>query len=505
MTNKILDYVEFLRLEVLKSNNENKLLFEQYFSSSSVAKLMASMLEYKTNNLRILDPGAGVGSLFAACIDKILSSRKKINKISVTTFEIDPLLNNYLRKVLKVCKEECQKNNINFSSRVMERDFIKDSADKLGLGISTREYFNCIILNPPYQKINSNSITYKILNNLGLSTTNTYSAFLLLCKKFLEPNGEMISITPRSFCNGLYFKTFRKKFLENIKINKIHIFNSRRTSFRDHGILQENIIVHSIKSDLIPEYIRVSSNESPDNDYIFLKKVEYEQIVRPNDPEKFIYIISDGIGEKIFDRILSLKNNLRDLELSVSTGKVVDFRTVEFLSKKPLENTVPFIHLANINSNGFVNWPIENHKKYSYIMNTNKTRPYLVKNQIYVLTKRFSSNEEKKRIVASIYNAFDYTTQHVGFENRVNYFHKNGNGLDITLAKGLTAYLNSTIIDAFFRQFNGHTQVNATDLRNMPYPSLDELKKIGEKITNKFPRQDELDRLINKEVFGISQ
>jgi adenine-specific DNA-methyltransferase len=44
------------------------------------------------------------------------------------------------------------------------------------------------------------------------------------------------------------------------------------------------------------------------------------------------------------------------------------------------------------------------------------------------------------------------------------------------------AYLNSTFVDAYFRQFNGHTQVNATDLRNLRYPSVTQLERLGEKV-----------------------
>ena len=69
------------------------------------------------------------------------------------------------------------------------------------------------------------------------------------------------------------------------------------------------------------------------------------------------------------------------------------------------------------------------------------------------------------------------------------------------VAKGLAVFLNSTLVDAYFRQFNGHTQVNATDLRSLRYPRLDELVAVGERIGNEFPSQSELDDLADQELF----
>jgi hypothetical protein len=93
----------------------------------------------------------------------------------------------------------------------------------------------------------------------------------------------------------------------------------------------------------------------------------------------------------------------------------------------------------------------------------------------------------------------------VGFENHLNYYHCNGRGLDYDLAKGLTAFLNSTLLDEYFRQFNGHTQVNATDLRSLPYPSREQLEALGAKIGEAFPSQDELDRLIEEELLRMPE
>ncbi|MGH7135932.1 MAG: hypothetical protein ACREHD_09345, partial [Pirellulales bacterium] len=45
--------------------------------------------------------------------------------------------------------------------------------------------------------------------------------------------------------------------------------------------------------------------------------------------------------------------------------------------------------------------------------------------------------------------------------------------------RGLSVFLNGTGADQSFRRFNGHTQVNATDLRQMKYPNRDTLIRLG--------------------------
>ena len=69
------------------------------------------------------------------------------------------------------------------------------------------------------------------------------------------------------------------------------------------------------------------------------------------------------------------------------------------------------------------------------------------------------------------------------------------------LAKGLAVFLNSTLMDVYFRQFNGHTQVNATDLRNLRYPTPAQLESLGRKIGEVFPDQAELDGFVERELF----
>ena len=96
------------------------------------------------------------------------------------------------------------------------------------------------------------------------------------------------------------------------------------------------------------------------------------------------------------------------------------------------------------------------------------------------MVRRFSSKEEKRRVVASVVepDVFENATL-LGFENHLNVFHENKNGMPQALAHGLSVFLNSTFVDGSFRRFSGHTQVNATDLRLIKYPSRNKLIELG--------------------------
>jgi adenine-specific DNA-methyltransferase len=92
----------------------------------------------------------------------------------------------------------------------------------------------------------------------------------------------------------------------------------------------------------------------------------------------------------------------------------------------------------------------------------------------------------------------------VGFEDHLNYFHQGGRGIDVTLARGLATFLNSTLVDDYFRQFSGHTQVNATDLRVMRYPTRAQLLALGRRIETT-PAQEDLDDLVAQECVAMGE
>lgn len=96
-----------------------------------------------------------------------------------------------------------------------------------------------------------------------------------------------------------------------------------------------------------------------------------------------------------------------------------------------------------------------------------------------MLVRRFSAKEELRRVKAFLFTPDDTSGDWIAFENHLNVIHDQGRGVDPVLARGIALWLNSTCVDRYVRAFNGHTQVNATDLRRVPLPRYDELESLA--------------------------
>lgn len=478
----------------------------QFLTPAPTADLMAAMFEQLDEpNISLLDAGAGIGSLLAAFVSILCQREKRPKHLRVVAYEIDPILIQYLNKTLKLCSARCQTAGIEFVYEIREVDFIEDAARLLEGGLlsdASKEQFTHTILNPPYSKISAHSKTRAFLRLIGLETTNLYTGFMAAAAMLLRCGGEMVSITPRSFCNGMYFRDFRRMFLDMMTIRQVHLFDSRQEAFKDDQVLQETIIIHSHKQKLRDGTVVINTSAGAQDDLLLSHRLPYTDVVNLNDPEKFIRILPDRLSQQIVEQMQRFTCSLNDLGLTVSTGKVVDFRAKEYLRSAPEANTVPLLYPVNLVS-GSVKHP-QITKKPQALVHTQATANLLIPNEHYVLCKRFSSKEEKRRLVAVVYDADQMNCEYVGFENHLNYFHINGHGLDLTLAYGLAAYLNSSLVDSFFRLFNGHTQVNATDLRSLAYPTQDQLIALGARINGQTPSQQNIDTLVEEELLSMT-
>lgn len=333
-----------------------------------------------------------------------------------------------------------------------------------------------------------------MLRQVGIETVNLYSAFVALAVALLAPGGELVAIIPRSFCNGPYYRPFRDFILNRAAIRQLHLFNSRTQTFKDDAVLQENVIIQ-LERDGAPSDVTVTTSTDDTFSDLAANLHPPNRIVFPDDPELFIHIPT-SLGQTAIERSAAIRHSLAEIGVAVSTGPVVDFRLKEHLCNEPEPGTVPLLYPGHFKGQATA-WPNPSLKKANAIRRNSHTEKWLYPNGFYCVVRRFSSKEEKRRIVASVVQPADFpNAEMVGFENHLNVFHEEKHGLPEALARGLAVFLNTTAVDENFRRFNGHTQVNATDLKAMKYPSRQQLMALGHQALGLPSDQQTLDQLV---------
>lgn len=456
----------------------------QFMTPEPIARFMASMFslpEAGAEGARILDAGAGIGSLLCAFLDRCEEARFAAKPVEVTAYEIDSFLYGYLCDHLQPYKE--------LNRNLVNDDYIH-AATRGGL---QEKGYTHVILNPPYKKIGSQSAHRLALRSVGIETVNLYTAFLALALHESAPGAQIVAIIPRSFCNGSYYKSFRKMILDKSSIRDIHLFDSRSSSFKDDEVLQENIIIRLEKG---ADQGDVCISRSTDGLFHDLtsEQVSFDRVVHPGDRESFIRIPSKNTSHA--RKFEGVHYSLEDLGLHLSTGPVIDYRVKEHLCRMPIAASHPLIYPAHLSKEG-ATWPIPGFKKWNAIENNEITQKWLWPMGYYCVVKRFSAKEQKRRVIASVIDPRDFSTyESIAFENHLNVFHHDKGPIDRRLASGISIYLNSTLVDDAFREFNGSTQVNATDLKQLRYPSKETLMMLGE-------RENAQDKITQKDIDNV--
>lgn len=462
-----------IRLHVnTKLDPKNKSKLGQFMTPSVIANYMASLFDKGARKAKLLDCGAGIGSLSISAIHEL----KDISLVDL--WEIDPIMQEQLEKNMQAVA-------VPFS--IHAQDFIFGAVENICSGNGER--YTHAIINPPYKKISSSSDHRNELRKANIETVNLYSAFLALSIKLMENGGQVISIIPRSFCNGPYYKPFRELVLKECSIDHIHVFDSRNKAFQDDDVLQENIIIKVVKG---KKQGSVSISKSDDHEFhdYQCKEVSFDHVVKPTDADLFFHIPTE---EKQEDNPL-FAISLSELGIGVSTGPVVSHRMKDYLEQNETEGAVPLLYPHHFVERQF-QYPKE-HKKPNAIRVAPDSQKWLMPNNgYYVIVRRFSAKEEKRRVVAYIVNPDEIGKEWIGFDNCWNVFHIKKHGFDKITAMGLACFLNSTALDDHFRVFSGHTQVNATDLKNMRYPTMDTLQALGKSYQTTM-NQKQIDQLL---------
>jgi adenine-specific DNA-methyltransferase len=356
----------------------------QFLTPVDVSDFLASLLTVLPAHVRLLDAGVGAGALTAALVRRACQRGSGVQRIDILAYEIDSHILPALRRTMDECEAHCRANNIVFKVTVKQADFIQEMSNSLrgGLFSTPLPAINIALVNPPYKKIQTNSPERLALHAVGLETSNLYTGFVGLLARVLEEGGQLVAITPRSFCNGPYFRPFREDFLRQMRLHRLHVYESRTATFQTDEVLQENIAFHAVKGGTQPGKLIVSSSKGATASQVISKRVSFNDIVHPHDAERVIHIPSETEHRDAKAALVNLPASLKTLGVSVSTGPVVDFRLKEALRDEPSKGTVPLLYPSHFQG-GALQWPKLNARKPNAILDNALTRPWLVPAGLY--------------------------------------------------------------------------------------------------------------------------
>ena len=472
--------------EIVQKETENYLLTVpkterkargQFFTPVPIAEYMGSMVNFHGKSVRILDPGAGSGILTVSAVDHLIEQ-------GVRHFEIDLYENNatiipLLKANMWLARERLLSSGTVLDYQIIEKNFIEENQFAWTSMMSAKRY-DVVISNPPYKKISKDSLEASVMRDVVYGQPNLYFLFMAMGAKLLKENGELIYIVPRSFSSGLYFSAFRKWFLSEMRITNLHLFVSRESvGGGQDSVLQETVILRAVKTHANQATIEIT--ESADEtclDRMRKYKVDYKTCVR-TDENAFIYFPTSAEDAQTLDFVNTWTANLPTLGFRVKTGQLVDFREREWMSPHPDSDTIPLLWPFNFNGMR-VRFPVHVLGKPQYLKDNASTKRLQMNRGNYVLLKRFTSKEEKRRLQCALLFDEDFPDFHsLCAENHLNYISKTTGVMQHEEMYGLFVLLNSSYLDRYFRILNGSTQVNATEMNAIPFPQIQSIREMG--------------------------
>ncbi len=451
MIEKILALTARYKATNSKSERKKK---GQFFTSPNTALYMAQEVVRKAEHLSVLDPGCGNMILSAAVIEYAIKNNL-CNRFSVTAVENDLEIGKELPTICEIICDYVHENNGVVDFNIIADNFILTDIEKT---------FDIVICNPPYKKLRKDSEESKKMNEVVYGQPNLYGLFMAKGISLLRENGRFAYITPRSWTSGQYYSLVRRHIFETVNIENIVLFQERNNVFKEENVLQETIIAsgrREISQDECVDIYTVTGDFEKNvgsisvSSRLIMDVGEYHCIVLPTSTAEV----------DVLEKMGTIQSNLRSLGYTFKTGPVVEFRNMSYLSNVQKSNSVPMIRSANIVKGKCV-FPT-NVGKAQYV--SSAATHLLIRNSPTVFVKRITAKEEKRRIQSCVYYP-STSNPYISVENHVNYLVRlDGKPLTINEAERVNQALASNEYDLYYRIIGGSTQVNSSELNELPF------------------------------------
>lgn len=445
----------------------------QYYTGAPTAYYMASMLQpFHSDKVRILDAGAGTGILTVAATLRCLEFGNR--DLHAVLYEIDKHALEHLQETMESLAGVCSEYGARFTYEIRHHDFVLERPDH------GEVRYDVSLINPPYFKYSSRTSPYAgVTADLYKGNPNIYASFTAIVSACMADTGQMVVIIPRSFTNGLYFKGFRRYLNSAMNLKKIHIFRARNKVFKEHDVLQENVIC-AYQRGTQSETIDICTSEgNEDLGGVSTATYPTSLIIDASSDHEIIRIPESQEDARIIETVEQWESSFQENGYFISTGRVVEHRTRPFItSPQDHQNSVPLFRMHNVRA-FTVSWSGEHKKDVRFCLAEGHDK-HTSDNRPYVILKRFSSKDEKRRLVAGVSNPSEVGGKLIALENHLNYIGAEDGTFDLIEAYGLALLLNSTLVDKYFRCVSGNTQVNATEIRLLKLPPRSIIRRMGE-------------------------
>lgn len=426
-------------------SREEQRAMGQFMTPPAIAIFMAQRLVagVTQHHVRILEPAAGGGILAAATVEALLAKPEadRPGVIELLLYELDERLISGLLLLCEAISDACAEAGIFFDFIVANEDFLLSElsvrAEPLP-GLLT-------ISNPPFLKLNKSTDPRAAMHAYAVhGQPNIYALFMAATARITPANGGWCFITPRSWMAGEYFKAARRTMLQHLTIDSLHAFESRTEGFEEDAVLQETVIAWASGRAAVLHGTNILITRSQGADDLATAGVQalpVERVVGDDEHAMFSLPRDDA------DPFGGWTATLKTYGFEVSTGRVVAFRAAEFVREFAEADTVPLLWLQHVRQQRIL-WPVQ--KKREHFVTSAKSAWMLVPNAPMVVMRRFSPKEDARRVTCAAYLGH-LPGQAIGLENHLNYIYRRGGNMSPAEARGLAAFLASSVVDAHFR------------------------------------------------------